>query len=407
MKNPLVESFKHNILLQLSYVVKTEKVLNANKAKAWEELLSTIQFIPKDSQVTLIWSRPVKGQLTVSLNEFAWYLQGDNKEAVALQKKQNIVFNSDKVEERNRETMLGVIAEISKLSGFTSNKKNIKKELSLMQLNHFDDEEHLFNAWARNTKVSQIDIVKANEACTAPEMRFISRKLGKLKGKKILDIGCGLGEASVYFASKGASVTALDLSPEMLSATEKLAQRYRVKVKTIQAAVEYLNIPKNQQYDVIYAGNLFHHVDINATLGKLLPHLKRDGILVCWEPVKYNPIINIYRRIARNVRSDDESPLGIEDIHKFRKYFSNVQTHWFWLTTLLIFCYMAIVMRRNPNKIRYWKKVVEEENKWRGIYLPLEQLDMIILRLFPILRYWCWNVVIVCTKPKYLNIEKD
>ena len=45
-------------------------------------------------------------------------------------------------------------------------------------------------------------------------MRHISKVLGDLNGKTLLDIGCGLGEASVYFAIRGAEVTSRDISKE-------------------------------------------------------------------------------------------------------------------------------------------------------------------------------------------------
>ena len=78
----------------------------------------------------------------------------------------------------------------------------------------------------------------ANEACTAPEMRWLFSRLGDLTGKRVLDVGCGIGEASVYFAVKGAVVTATDLSTGMLAVTQRLAERHGVKLRTHQANAE-------------------------------------------------------------------------------------------------------------------------------------------------------------------------
>ncbi|MEJ1974402.1 MAG: hypothetical protein WDM96_18690 [Lacunisphaera sp.] len=60
---------------------------------------------------------------------------------------------------------------------------------------------------------------------------------------------------------------------------------------------------------------------------------------------------------------------------------------------------MAVFQRRNPNKERYWKKVVEEADSWAALYYPLEMLDKVLL-LVPFLRPLCWNVVIVGRGPK-------
>ena len=91
--------------------------------------------------------------------------------------------------------------------------------------NRFAREEAFHDAWAEITLVEKIDVYLVNEVCTAPEMRFIIRTLGNLEGKTLLDIGCGLGEASVYFALQGAKVTATDISSQML---EKTAALYNI-----------------------------------------------------------------------------------------------------------------------------------------------------------------------------------
>ncbi|HRK62222.1 MAG TPA: class I SAM-dependent methyltransferase [Candidatus Omnitrophota bacterium] len=239
-----------------------------------------------------------------------------------------------------------------------------------------------------------------NESITAPEMRYLRSVLGELKGKELLDLGCGLGEASVYFALEGASVTAADLSEKMLAATRRLAEKYSVTVKTHLSAAENLKFDSAARFDVIYCGNLLHHVDIDSTLQKLLPHLKPEGMFISWDPVAYNPVINVYRRMASQVRTPDEHPLKLADIACFEKYFSEVKTRWFWLTTLFVFIAMYVFQRRNPNQERFWKKVVEEGDQWAWLYRPLEKLDRFLLVFLPFLKPLCWNVVIVATKPK-------
>lgn len=245
------------------------------------------------------------------------------------------------------------------------------------------------DAWASESALP--DARHVNEALTSPELRYIHRQLAPIKGKRVLDVGCGLGEASAYFAMCGADVTATDLSPGMLKATATLAQANGVSVRTHLSAAEDFGLA--EEFDVIYVGNLFHHVDIEATLARLLPLLKANGTLVSWDPVKYNPLINVYRAIATETRTPDEHPLTFRDVRVLRARFADSSTKFFWLSTLAIFVIMAL--SRNPNKTRYWKAVVDESSKWAPLYRPLAALDAVLLAMFPFLGWLCWNVVFI------------
>ncbi|MBI4423400.1 MAG: class I SAM-dependent methyltransferase [Elusimicrobia bacterium] len=270
----------------------------------------------------------------------------------------------------------------------------------MKETDRLNAEEGFHDAWASESSTEEIDIKIVNEACTAPEMRCIREALGDLKGRTLLDIGCGLGEASVYFATLGADVTSTDLSGQMLAKTQELARKNHTSVRTHKATAESLNLSRNQTFDVVYAGNLFHHVDIAQTLERVTAHIQPKGMLVSWDPVAYNPLINVYRRVATKVRTEDEHPLTMRDLQLFKDRFQQVTFRWFWLSTLLIFVIMVLVQRRNPNKERYWKAVLYEGEKWRWLYAPLERLDGVLLRLFPFLRRYCWNVVVIAQGPK-------
>jgi SAM-dependent methyltransferase len=231
-------------------------------------------------------------------------------------------------------------------------------------------------------------------------MRYITQRLGVIKGKDLLDVGCGLGEASVYFAMLGASVTSSDLSQGMLDAAQRLAAANNVSVQPLLSAAEDLRITVDRKFDIIYLGNLLHHVNIEETLSRLKRHLKPNGVFVSWDPVQYNPIINVYRKMAMDVRTPDEHPLRIADIKTFRNNFKYVETRFFWLSTLIIFLLMALVQKRNPNKERFWKVVLQEGNKWQWLYTPLSIFDRILLTLVPPLGWLCWNVVVIAKNPR-------
>lgn len=251
--------------------------------------------------------------------------------------------------------------------------------------------------WATDVDPSAIDVVLSNTACTAPELRYIHSQLGNIKGKRIADFGCGLGEASIYFALRGARVTVVDISPSMLSVVKKLAKRYKVEIETHRADVEHVKF-REKHFDIIYMANVFHHIRIKETLQNITQSLSPDGTFVCWDPVRYNLALIVYRHFARSMHSKGEHPLGLEDIRTISSFFGETTIRWFWLTSLAVF-FLLPFRGYNPNKVRYWKRIVQEGEYWKGIYQPLEMLDRALLSVLPILGPLCWNVVIIGRKP--------
>ncbi len=371
-------------------IADVERLYNPQGYIRWQKFIKTFTFsLTAPETVKTTWKYPQKGEYKFSLKQVTYYTRGDIKK---------IHFYGDPIQEQNARYFLDVGKKIARRAGFIIHAKDhFNVSSDIVSLKRYLDEEKLSDAWIRTIDVNKIDVPMINETCTAPEMRYIIQTLGHLKGKTLLDIGCGLGEASIYFALKGARVTAIDISHAMIETAKKLAKRYAVKIDTHQSSIEHLELSKAKQFDIIYVGNLFHHVNIDKALKQIRLYLKPNGILVCWEPVHYNPIINIYRKIATKVRSKDERPVRFSDINKFRNYFSRIQLKWFWLTTLLIFIVMVFIQRRDPNKERFWKAVVAEGEKWKPIYDPLAKLDNWLLKMFPILNPLCWNVVIIAS----------
>ncbi|MFB6203373.1 MAG: HemK2/MTQ2 family protein methyltransferase [Candidatus Nanohaloarchaea archaeon] len=53
----------------------------------------------------------------------------------------------------------------------------------------------------------------------------------ELEGKKVLEVGSGSGKIAVELAGKGAEVTAVDINPEAVRATEQLAEQENVDLE--------------------------------------------------------------------------------------------------------------------------------------------------------------------------------
>ncbi len=106
------------------------------------------------------------------------------------------------------------------------------------------------------------------------QFQFIPN-LGDLKNKKVLDVGAGTGRLSLRLAEKGADVTALDVSPEIL----KILKKKNSQIKTIVATAESLPFPDNS-FNIITGTFLIVHLkELKYFFQEAHRVLKPNGIL--------------------------------------------------------------------------------------------------------------------------------
>jgi len=259
-----------------------------------------------------------------------------------------------------------------------------------------NSEKVFHDQWASTLAIDDINVQTTFEGATSPENRFILSCLGDLSGKYLLDLGCGAGESSVYFTQKGARCLAGDTSSGMIKAAKRLADRYGVDIETRIVNASDMDLESNV-FDIVYASNILHHVDPDQSLKEIHRVLKPGGRACIWEPLKHNPIVNVYRRIATDVRTPDEKPLSIFFVRKAKDIFSEVKYDTFWLATLWILLRFYLIERVDPNKERYWKKIIYEESRLRSTYYRLEKFDY-LLKKIPLMDRLAWTLAMVAKK---------
>lgn len=286
-------------------------------------------------------------------------------------------------------SLLVLIETLFKLVKLKRKISSTKKRLS--------NESDFHNAWASTINIDDLLIHENFEAVTAVENKYAYEAMGDIKGKRILDLGCGAGETSVYFALKGAKVTAVDISEEMIEVVNRLADKWGAEVETKIVIGEDMDI-ESGSYDFVFGNGVLHHLDRKKGYDEILRVLKPGGKAIFIEPLCYNPIISIYRMLARTVRTKNERPFNFSDFQYLERLFAEVKHTEFWLATQLVFVYFFLVKRVNPQKERYWKKVIKEADSISGMYSKLLKVDNWLLERMPFLRRLCWNTVIVLEK---------
>jgi 2-polyprenyl-6-hydroxyphenyl methylase / 3-demethylubiquinone-9 3-methyltransferase len=102
-----------------------------------------------------------------------------------------------------------------------------------------------------------------------------------LEGKTALDVGCGAGLLAEPLARLGATVTAVDASPELIAVAREHAAAMGLEIDYRAGAVEALK----GQFDLIICMEVIEHVaDPAAFVAALAKRLAPDGLLVLSTP---------------------------------------------------------------------------------------------------------------------------
>jgi SAM-dependent methyltransferase len=132
-------------------------------------------------------------------------------------------------------------------------------------------------------------------------------------------------------------------------------------------------------FDTAIGFAILHHLDIELAIAELYRVLKPGGVAWFAEPLGTNPLINLYRRLTPQYRTEDEAPLDLAAMRGALSRFRSVSHTDYYVTALA-----AVGLAYVPfGKLLY-----------PGLNRRLMKFDDMLLRAFPGLGRLAWYTIL-------------
>ena len=242
--------------------------------------------------------------------------------------------------------------------------------------------KHIFNNeikyYSKNITSSTSDYDLESESFFRKANVKFKEKIGIIKNKKVLDIGCGIGLLSFYLAKRGANVIGIDLSKNIIDFCKTEAKKKEIEIDFREMNAQVPDF-EDESFDIIVGSRVVHHIpNIELFFKECKRLLKKKGYIVFIEPLKKNMIVELNRKIfAPQKRTEHEHPLYISDILLAKSIFGNIEhKEYFLLSPLAMF----------------FRDFVKNATLFKALYKFLNIIEAPLTRI-KFLKQYCWQTV--------------
>lgn len=187
---------------------------------------------------------------------------------------------------------------------------------------------------ARRGEVRSVDTIHFGlDLPTEADLRLC----GSLKGRRVLDVGCGAGENAVAMARQGAHVIAIDASSAQLSLARKLAVEAEVKVEWHESDAADLAFLRADSIDLALAAGVLHEIEDPDRLLRQVHRVLRAGA-----PFLFTHDHPMRLALGRDDAAPDGLPLGPLEVR--RSYFDDA----------------PVVTTREGEKVQLWPRTIAD-----------------------------------------------
>jgi SAM-dependent methyltransferase len=198
-------------------------------------------------------------------------------------------------------------------------------------------------------------------------------QLGDVRGRRVLDLGCGHGMAAIVLARRGAQVTGFELSEGYLAEARLRARVNGAEVCWVQGDAHRLPFADGS-FDLLWGNAVLHHLRLDDAAREVRRVVRPGGKAIFCEPWGGNPLVRWARRSLRypgKEHTPDEEALRSRDLAPFRARFPKMRLEGHQL--------FSMVRRRFGT----------------GVWIRrLQGVDAVAMACMPPLRYFCRYMVI-------------
>ncbi len=216
---------------------------------------------------------------------------------------------------------------------------------SSFDLNWQIRKEAHYNHWIKGKPQNQIQLAFRKH------WELFLELLGGIKNGRCLEVGCGRGSISSYFAENGFDCTLLDYSNAVLNTAKGIFKNHDHSAEFIQG--DAMNLPfKNDCFDIVVSiGLLEHFEDIATPICEQLRILKSGGLFLGYIIPE---------------RSD------------------NIQKYFNWINTVLNFIYTLLNKTKNSGEKAQIYRSVYSSGKYLEAIKELNIVNISILGMYPL-----------------------
>lgn len=170
--------------------------------------------------------------------------------------------------------------------------------------------------WEQLTSEAPVSKVRQSVRNGRQEMQsqLLSWMPGDMQGKRLLDAGCGTGSLAIEAATRGAQVTAIDISQSLIDVAKKRTPTH-LRDSIRYSAGDMLNCDTNNFDYVVAMDSLIHYEpqDMISSIEALCSRANQTASSVLFTFAPRTPLLMLMKNVGRLFPRGDRSP-AIEPI---------------------------------------------------------------------------------------------